>query len=147
MTAMIQTEKHRSCFNYLILSRLDIINLQMALPFSLVVESDGTLPVPVPPAANAHPFPHKPDGPRTYSASMLELLEIIQKKVHLLTTHIGHNGTPRSAVNDDEQMQNHRRDLLSATQSLHDLALGPKGILESIHVCPTIFLRRLRDQD
>jgi hypothetical protein len=107
----------------------------MAIHGAVVVESDGPSPDVVPQGQHAHSFPQKSDGIHAPPASMLELLAVIQKKVQFLSTHLGHSGTPSSTINDDEQMQNNRTDLLSATQSLHDLALGPKGILESIHVC------------
>lgn len=106
----------------------------MSLPRALVIESDRPSPVPVSYSLHSRPAVHKPDAQHVQDASMLELLEVIQQKVNFLTGNHGFRGPLGSAIHDEDQIQKHRSDLLAATQSLHDLALGPRGILESIHV-------------
>jgi hypothetical protein len=79
--------------------------------------------------------------PPTRTTSISDLLDVIQKGVRGLTISLSEKGVSTHdtakllPLIKDERIQIQRRDLLCATQSLHDLLLGPEGILESIHVC------------
>ncbi len=89
----------------------------------------------------SRPF-YTPDASESRYLEMLSLLKAIENSVHsLMKQSKGHGAKPQlesplknGLASSNQQIQDHRLDLLDATQSLHDLALGPQGILESIHV-------------
>jgi hypothetical protein len=89
--------------------------------------------------------PFEGKSPLSLPESIPKLVNIIQENTAILNQYLETNELPRPTFSpkgplqfpappDAEEIQNARSAIISATQTLHDLLIGPAAILESIHV-------------